>query len=85
MFSSPFSKLLTLGESPSQRRQNTGRDAEKGYAECAKFLAAPGIDVNATDEFSTTPLFIADFNGHTECAELIRATGGRISLVETPS
>ena len=40
-------------------------------------LPMPGINVNAKDKNGKTPLQLAEEQGHTECAELLRAAGGR--------
>ncbi len=52
--------------------------AEMGHTDVVKLLLAhPGINVNATIRQDKTPLDWAEENGHTECAELIRAAGGK--------
>ena len=45
-------------------------------------LAQPGIDVNREDEDGYTPLYYAEENGHTECADLLRAAGAELQLTD---
>ena len=40
-------------------------------------LAHPGIDVNVMNHLSQTPLDLALYYNHKECADLIRAAGGK--------
>ena len=48
-----------------------------GYTDIvAHLLTLPGINVNAKNNNGKTPLQIAEKEGHTECAELLRAAGG---------
>ena len=55
------------------------RAAMGGHPEIVKLLLAhPGIDVNKQDPNGITPLDLAERNGkNSECAELIRAAGGK--------
>ena len=52
--------------------------ASNGHSECVKLLlAAPGIDVNKTNEYyGGTPLNRAAFNGRSECVKLLLAAPG---------
>ena len=49
-----------------------------GNTECVKLLLkAPGIVVNMANKEGKTPFQDATDNGKGECAELLRAAGGR--------
>ncbi|MBR5888302.1 MAG: ankyrin repeat domain-containing protein, partial [Akkermansia sp.] len=50
--------------------------ANIGHTECVKLLIDAGADVNRANNEGRTPLSIAEKNGHTECAELLRNCSG---------
>lgn len=52
--------------------------AKRGNVEIVKkLLAHPGINVDVTNHFSQTPLDLALYYNHKECADLIREAGGK--------
>lgn len=70
--------LLEKGADPNK---GMGTAIKNGHVEILKLLLAnPNIDVNHRYSSSApTPLDIAEKNGQQECAELIRAAGGKKS------
>jgi uncharacterized protein len=48
-----------------------------GHAEVVKALIAAGADVNITPPLKASPLQIAQSEGHTEIAEILRQAGAR--------
>jgi len=69
--------LLEKGADPSKGIFGA---AEGGHLEILMLLLSqPGIKVNAIDHRGKTPLDYAIEHKHTDCAELIRAAGGKRS------
>ena len=69
--------LLEKGADPNEGLEVA---AVKGNVEIVKLLLSqPGIKVNAIDHRGKTPLDYAIEHKHTDCAELIRAAGGKRS------
>lgn len=51
--------------------------ARNGDSELLTLLISAGVDVNAENSDSYTPLLCASAGGHSECARLIREAGGK--------
>ena len=67
--------LLSKGVDPDRALPYA---AKGGHVEIVKILLEqPTINVNAKDDYGRTALDRAVSNRHDECAELIRAAGGR--------
>ena len=72
--------LVGCGESP---RDLSIHDAAKdGNIEAVKQHLTEGADVNARDDFWSTPLHSAAQNGHKEVVELLIAKGGDVNAKE---
>jgi hypothetical protein len=54
--------------------------AARGQKSDVESLLAQGVDVNARDEQSRTPLFIAIINGHGDVAEVLLAHGADVNV-----
>eukprot|EP00850_Spirogloea_muscicola_P014094 SM000099S25200 [mRNA] locus=s99:136265:141912:+ [translate_table: standard] len=59
--------------------------ASKGFKDMVAFLLLEGVDINAKDNFGTTPLLEALRSNHDETARLLVEKGATVSLTEAGS
>eukprot|EP00850_Spirogloea_muscicola_P016184 SM000129S26171 [mRNA] locus=s129:404788:409939:- [translate_table: standard] len=82
-------QLIKAGADPSKQdydgRTSLHLAASKGFKDMVAFLLLEGVDINAKDNFGTTPLLEALRNNHDETARLLVEKGATVSLTEAGS